>query len=104
MWLRQNAHYAHGRALLAGHRRGLWGMDMLDGFGFVIALIAEDFTETGWSRDPNNREKVYDLFGIRVQTRDLNSDAPPPAALAEQQLAELRAAMSRKAPPIPSDD
>lgn len=79
-------------------------MNIRDAFAFGVALMMDDFTETGWTRDPSKRLEAYRSIGILVEdlvTDDQPRDpmlSPPPAHLAEQQLAEFRAAMAGNPP------
>lgn len=85
-------------------------MDCRDAFAWAVYLTAEDGVETGWSRDPSKRDDIYKHYGILIaplRTDDAERDpmlTPPPAASAEEQLAELRAAMRGEKPESPVDD
>lgn len=83
-------------------------MDCYDAAAFIIALVSEDFTETGWSRDPSKRNEGLKAFGVAPRRRRSDSDdpmlTPPPAELAEEQLAEIQALMARSNPPNPPTD
>ena len=85
------------------------GFNCYDAVAFVSALVAEDMTETGWSRDPSGRDKALDLLGLPVPKPQASGDedlmaAVPPAELAEDQLAEFRSLMGRSNPPNPPTD
>ncbi len=82
---------------------------MVDAFALTVALAAEDAGQTGWSFDPSKRSDIYDALGVKAAplvsagpVDPLNT--PPPAHLAEEQLAEFRALMDGAKPPNPAND
>ena len=82
---------------------------MVDAFALTVALAAEDAGQTGWSFDPSKRSDIYDALGVKaaplVPTEPVDPmNTPPPAHLAEEQLAEFRAIMSSGKPPNPAND
>ncbi|MBK6857494.1 MAG: hypothetical protein IPG97_13355 [Microthrixaceae bacterium] len=81
----------------------------MDAFAVTVALAAEDAGQTGWSFDPSKRSDIYDALGVKaaplVPTEPVDPmNTPPPAHLAEEQLAEFRAIMSSGKPPNPAND
>jgi len=82
---------------------------VVDAFAVTVALAAEDAGQTGWSFDPSKRSDIYDALGVKaaplVPTEPVDPmNTPPPAHLAEEQLAEFRAIMSSGKPPNPAND
>jgi len=82
---------------------------VVDAFAVTVALAAEDAGKTGWSFDPSKRSDIYDALGVKaaplVPTEPVDPmNTPPPAHLAEEQLAEFRAIMSSGKPPNPAND
>lgn len=81
---------------------------MVDAFAVTVALAAEDAGQTGWSFDPSKRSDIYDALGVKaaplVSAEPVDPmNTPPPAHLAEEQLAEFRALMGGAKPPNPAN-
>jgi hypothetical protein len=68
-----------------------------DAFAIVVALDSRDRVQTGWAQNPAGRNETMKVWGIAPKQPEAERDpmlSPPPAHLAEDQLAEFRALMS----------
>lgn len=93
----------HGRLILAGRRKGAVGLSIYDAAATVFAILAEDWSKTQFTFNPKGTQELYRTFGIPYVMTGDEANYAPPAELAEDQLAEFRAALAPPGEDLPKD-
>lgn len=84
----------HGRLVLGGSAKGSAGLTIYDACAAVLAILAEDWSKTSFTFNPKGTQELYRALGLPFVTVGDGENLAPPANLAEDQLAEFRAALS----------